>query len=328
MIKFAEISNTSLAPAAGPTRPAAAPKAVIRKMGGMGHLVHDGHPKAEGVYEPEEGPGCHDYVHGENVKKLPQMKLMTPHVDVTAQEPPTKMREKKASVTALPGQYPLDSYEQVKAASVYFDEWKDHFSIEDRRTYAINMVKRANELGIPVSDIARKYGAETLAPVEELKVAFAARRALLSDAGAIETLNDLERLVLQVREGVDNGVKVAAMGHVMTPEVLSETLGQFDQQTGLAFYYETKYVPDPFFSVYGVEKTAAFSETIGNQTVTADDLEFLAKNRIHLVKGTFDLEMAKEFKTDPVGIYKSLPVAQRKILANLAKSMNSSDPVV
>lgn len=328
MIKFAEISNTSLAPVAGPTRPAATSKAVIRKMGGIGHLVRDGHPKAEGVYEPEEGPACNDYVHGKNVDKLPQMRLMTPHVDVTAQEPPTKMQEKKASVTALPGKYPLDSYMQVKAAAAYFEEWKDHFSIEDRRTFALNMVKRAEELGIPVSDIAKKYGSETLAPVEELKFAFATRRALLTDAESLKVLNDLEDLVLQVKEGSATGVKVAAMGHVMTPEVLTETLSTFDQQTGLAFYYETKYVPDPFFSVYGLEKKAAFSETIGNQTVTADDLEFLAKNRIHLVKGTFDLEMAKEFKDDPVGIYKSLPVAQRKILANLAKSMNSSDPVV
>lgn len=327
MIKFAEVSSTPAAPATASPDPNKPPSFTVRKQGSVGHLV-PGHARNASIYDPEEGPPYHDYIHGKNQESLPQGRVLHPHVDVSDAKPPTKIQEKKASRYALNGQYPLDQYDHVKMASAYFDEWWKKMPWEDRHEYAVNLCKRASELGIQTSETAQKYGAESLASVEEIKIAFDARRMVLTEPKVAQVLGELEELVLGIKtSGEEKIATVVEGGTIDRRALLAQVLSEFDKMAGISHLYDSD-IADPCFSLYGVEKVAAFSETIGNQTVTADDLEYIGANRIHLVRGTFGDDMATEFKKDPVGIYKSLPVSSRKVLANLAKSQNTHDPVI
>lgn len=229
---------------------------------------------------------------------------LRPVVDVTDKEAMSTSTEKKASLYALGDKYPLDSYEQVKRASAYFDEYGKRFAPADRHEFCVNMVKRAQELGIPVSDEARKYGSEKYASAEELEVAIDARRALVSDASQLAFLHQ---------------IKEAAA--VVPPEDYVVLLSEFDKTAGLAHYYDGDVI-DPYASTYGFEKDAedekkTFTDVIGNYYVTAADLDRLKSNKPGL-KNTFGDDFCEEFCKDPVGIYKSLPVEQKKLLIRMA----------
>lgn len=325
MIKFAETSGTHLMPSAPhDTERRQVTKAVVNKTatvenhGEMPHLVSGHKGEDSDCLAPFDYPGNS----GTQMDRLPQAHVLAPHVHTTS-EPTTRRTEKKASLYALPGKYPLDSYAQVKAASGYFDEFWKHFSPADRHEFAVQLCKQATTLSIPVSDMARKYGSQQFAPEGELKVAFAARRQLITDPKIAQVLDSIEQVAGWVGQ---DGEKLAFGNAPVTPEFLVEVLSQFDKLAGLDHHYDS-YVPDPYFSVYGRGKTAAFSETIGNQTVTDYDLEHLGHVGLDVIPTVFSEDLWKEFKKDPVGVYKSLPVPERKIIANMARQHQLSGPV-
>lgn len=297
--KQSELSNThtmpgSLAP------PIPADKAVIKKA------QQPRLPGEEHNHAPPDGNA--GGVPGKTPPRLPQGHVLHPHVNVSGDNPAPRVHEKKASRYALKDRYPLDSYADVKMASAYFDEFQKRMPPEDRREYCVNLVKRASELGIAVSDEAQKYGADTYAPEEEIKVAFDIRRSLLEDG--------------KMKAALD---KLALCQERLEPDFFALALGEFDKRAGLNYFYDAD-VPDPFYSTFGVEKTASFSETIGNTYVSAADLEYLALKRLPLIQSVFSHEIVNEFRKDPIGVYKSLPLTQRRVLANMAREQNAGSP--
>jgi len=297
--KQSELSNTHTMPGSI-ALPIPADKAVIKKA------QQPRLPGEEHNFAPPDGNA--GGVPGKTPERLPQSHVLHPHVNVSGDNPPRRVQEKKASRFALKDRYPLDSYADVKTAAAYFDEFQKRMPPEDRREYCVNLVKRASELGIAVSDDARKYGAETYAPEEEIKVAFDIRRSLLED--------------VRLRSGLD---KLATCQEQLEPEFFALALAEFDKVAGLNYLYDAD-VPDPFYSTFGIKKTASFSETIGNTYVTGADLEYLAMKRLPLIQSTFSHEVVSEFRKDPIGVYKSLPLTQRRVLANMAREQNAGSP--
>lgn len=303
--KIADLSFTKTMPA----QPSAdttvdSTKAVIKKTGSS-HLL-PGH-KASDVEPDVAHPPM-----GEQPGKHPQMKVMNPHIDVSGLEPKARITEKRASVTALHGKYPLDNLAQIKMASQYFNDYWKMFTPADRHEFAKNLVKQASKIGIGVPDAAREYGSEKYASNERIQVCMDARRSLLvqDDEAGFRALLD----------------KVAAQKEELPPEVFAEVVHEFDKIAHLDMHYGGD-VPDPWTMVFAMEKEAEYTEVIGNMQVTESDLRFLASLRISAVKGVFTEEMAEEFQKDPVGIYKSLPVDQRKILGNLARSQSTTGSI-
>lgn len=294
MDKRADQSGTSLMPETLVDKKYETPKAVVKKTATaeLARLVHEGGTPEEGGATPGKAP-----------QSLPQARVMRPVVDVTGKEPPVPIHEKKASLFALGGRYPLDTYEQVKAASAYFDTYLRHFSPEDRHEYCTNMVKRADALGIDVSDSARAYGSSSYAPAKMLKVGTDCRKRVLSNEQHIEVLN-----------------KLAARCGTVPPDEYCSALAEFDKLAGLDAYYDRDVI-DPYLSTFGVEKTASFSETIeGSTVITEADLKRLASpGHSPQLKKMFDDDFVKEFNKDPVGIFKSLPIDQKKLLGNMAR---------
>jgi hypothetical protein len=215
--------------------------------------------------------------------------------------------EKKASFYALPSQhrYPLDNYQQVKEASQYFELFSKRMPPEDRHEYCVNLVKRANDLSMQLPAVVRKYGSEKYASAYEIDMALDTRRRLL--------LDPTDRKLLD---------KIASVLPTLAPGEFCDLLSGFDQLVGLSYHYD-KDVMDPFYSTYGFSKTAEedpedFSDTIGNYHVTQSQLKTLGQGNFSWLKKTFGLDFAQEFVKDPVGIYKSLPVDQKKLVIRMA----------
>lgn len=225
---------------------------------------------------------------------------MKPHVDVTNKTASPKVIEKTAKTYALGNKYPLDSYEQVKKAAAYFDEYGRSFSPEQRREYCQNMLKRAEALNIYVHDDVRHYGGDVFAPEETLKVAHDARRRLLQD----------EKLAF-ILDGLFSQRKE------LGPELYATALSEFDKLAGLEFEYD-KDVPDPFFSTFLKQAEAEFSEVIGNDMITEETLRFVSKVGSRALKNTFGEDFMVEFQKDPVGIFKSLPRDQKIVIMRMA----------
>lgn len=240
------------------------------------------------------------HVKGEQPKSNPQAKVLHPHVDVSHCEPPTKHLAKTAHLYALNGRYPLDTYAQVKQASAYFDEYGKHLQPEERREYCLNLVKRAEALGIPLKYNIMKYGGEEFAPEAEIKLAYEMRQRLIIEDGHVQMLNALFE-------------KRAEYG----AELFCDTLAEFDKLAGLNYSYDKDLV-DPYFSTYGVKVAEEFSEIIGNDMVTACDLERAARVGAKALRSTFGEDFTVEFQKDPVGIFKSLPRDQKKIIMRMA----------
>lgn len=225
---------------------------------------------------------------------------MSPHVDVSTKEASVQYVEKKASLYALEDRYPLDSYVQVKEATAYFEEYGMRLSPEQRHEYCMNLVKRANDLSIELPIDVRKYGSETYAPEAEIKVAFDIRRNVLLDPA--------EKLILAELE------EKRAM---LDPELFCLTLSEFDKTAGLDHHYDS-YVPDPFYSTYGVKEAEEYIFVDGNDRVNGYELELLGTTRFSSLAATFGQDFAKEFQKDPVGIFKSMPVVQKKMIIHMA----------
>lgn len=225
---------------------------------------------------------------------------LEPHVDVTGLDV-VHVTEKKASLFAVGGQHwPLDSYAQVKQASAYFDERMREFPPELRREYCSNMVKRASELGIAVSDTARKYGSPTYAPPAEIKAAFDLRRGYLKGA----ELDMLDSLLEQQAS--------------IAPEVFCEVLSGIDKMAQIDWLYGRQ-LPDPYYSTYGFAKHAEKDVWIdGNDYITKQQIEEFGATAHTTVTASYGQDFATEFAKDPWGVFSSLPTEQKRRFGRMA----------
>jgi len=297
--KTAEITGSALAPVTAPSDLDPTPAAgTIKKTSSLGRLVQ-GH-RGEKSVEPELGAGAS----GTAPVRAPQH--MNPVVDVTGKERPETPKEKKASFFALPShaRYPLDSYQQVKEASAYFEVFGKRMDPVDRHEFCVNLVKRAEDLAVPLQDNVRKYGSTKYASSTELGAAIGTRSQLLNDPA--------DRALLS---------KVASQIGTMAPHDFCALLGEFDQSRGLHHHYDG-HVMDPFYSTFGFEKQAAedesWSDVVGNYHITKHELETFALNHWMQLKKIFGMDFAEEFKKDPIGIYSSMPVEQKKLIIRMA----------
>lgn len=232
---------------------------------------------------------------------------LSPYVDLRGKSP----RQKTASArvpehTAYQGRYPLDDYGQVKAASAYFDEnWK-LMTPEMRHSFAKAMVKRASQMGIPVSERARELGADSYAPDEQLKLAMELRSRHLGEAGVAV----LEELLEKRAE--------------WSADEFCAHLEAFDRQAMLVHLYD-RAIPDAYASTYGLAKVAEEDQVWadGNDRVTREELvNFGATSRDSLV-ATYGDDMADEFQRDAWGVFKSLPLDQKRRIARMASGDSS-----
>jgi hypothetical protein len=271
---------------------------VAEKTAGVGNLVKTtlkGDPRKVGDDNEAATLTEHQY------NQAPQFKSLRPHVDVTGRTAQRGTAEKKASLHAMGGRYPLDSYQDVKTASQYYEEWRKIMPYQDRHEYAVNLVKRASALGIWVSEAARRDGAESYAPAGEIKVAFDARRLYMEEGPARDMLEGLWE-----------------QRPLVAPDVFCEALGQIDKIAMLDCRYG-EMIPDPCATTYGFEKKAEDDVWLsGNDYVTREQIENFGLTGVSTLEGSYGSEFANEFRKDPWGIFQSLPLLQKRRLVRMA----------
>ena len=304
MNKNADVVGTDVMPTQPLPGPYETPKAVVKKAAELGRLVH-------GTNAPPDGsaPGVEVASYEKPIDQFPQANCMRPHVDVAGKDAKNKLVEKKAQVCALDGRYPLDSYEQVKTASAYFDTYEKFFTPEQRREFCSNLVKQADVMGIKVSEEARSYGANTYTSNYMLKAAIDSRRNLINSETHPEALEVLD--------------KIASWQRAVPPEEYASALVEFDRAMGFDSAHYQQHLIDPYRGTFGIEKSAEWSEMIGDKRVDETSLKQLVSKGLNSVKAVFSCDLVKEFAKDPVGIFKSLPIDQRKIIVNMASEIGT-----
>jgi hypothetical protein len=306
MLKGAELTGTSLMPSQPPGDLTAASargkpgssNTSAMKSAAVGHLV-DGH-RGDVPPELETTRGAA----GEQYEKAPQAPLaaLRPHIGVLNKEPPKLIKEKAASRYAVGCVFPLDSYDQVKMASAYFDTHANQMESAMRREFAVNLVPRAAELGIEFSKTASAYASPTFASEEQLQIAFDTRLPHLMEKQAAV----LEALYAHREE--------------LGPDLFCETLGEFDKLAEIDHLYD-RAVLDPYASTFGVEKTAADdgdSWMSGNDYVTKRQIANYSVTAGITLADDYGPDFKREFMKDPWGIFMSLPLDQKRRMARAA----------
>lgn len=248
--------------------------------------------------------------------------FVDPHVDITGLKAPAVVKQASYEHFCLGDRYPIDTYGQVKQAEAYFEEHCHAFDLPDRRTFAVSLVKRANDLGISVEGKALDYAGFRYGPhvMAELQ-----KRA----GNFVEP--EKQAVYLDLKEKVASG---------LDPHIAATALAQADQAFGLDRSYNKPVVGfrDPFAAVYGV-KTAAdqkvtglddsakqeypaeargFAWNEGSDYVNEDMLYHIAESHLPSLDEMFGEGFGKDFSKDPVGTFKSLPDPQKHAIARLA----------
>ena len=259
------------------------------------HLV-SGHTGEKGEELEENKP-----LTEKQYQVAPQLKLVRPHVDVSAAAPQKSAKYKTAANYACEDKYPLDSYAEVKTAISYLNEYKNVMPPRERHEFASSLVKRAGQLGIGLPDGVETLGASTYAPAGCIKQAFDARVLYMEDGPARDMLESLWEKRAEIE-----------------PDVFCETLGHIDKIAMLDCKYG-QFIPDPWATTYGVEKLAEDDMWIsGNDQATKSQIEDFGLTGVSTVEASYGAEFANEFRKDPWGIFQSLPLLQKRRLARMA----------
>ena len=221
-------------------------------------------------------------------------------VDVSDLSAPVKIEKQAASRLAL-GVYPLDRYNDVKAAVGYFTENYFSFSPEDRHEFAVKTAARAQELGIATTDILDRYGSTGYSP--DVEAHLANRRAVAPEH------KELWDTLQEKRAGIE-------------PEEFAKLLAEADKATGVDLLYGGE-AQDAYYATFGELSKEANDVTWNWQSntgdyVSADMLKRLALDGRPFVAKQFEPALAAAFSKDPITIFESLPDLQKKVLARLA----------
>ena len=210
--------------------------------------------------------------------------------------------ERPVQRKAVPSQdkYPLDSYRDTMKAAEYFSEYAERLAPSVRREFAQNLTPRAEELGIPLSKEAQLYSSDQYAPKSHVAHQMQLRIDKLASAPDKALYGKLFE-------------KMASL----TPGVAAESLMLLDQQTGLDDHWDGSLM-DPYASVLQT-KTAQenymFHDNIA--PISGEDLHNLVNTAQSLIEKAFDKDFYKTFRGDPIGVFKSLPLPEKRVLIRL-----------
>lgn len=227
-------------------------------------------------------------------------------IDVSGQSPAPVLMRKTASITALEGRYPLDSYADVAKAVQYFTDSGVDMDPETRHEFCVKTASRAISLGIEVSEDMERYGSTEFALDVD---AHLANRRAICEPEWIPVFNELQE----------------KRAH-MEPMEFAKLLEVADREAGLNWHWGS-HISDPFYATFGgnSEKLAsdwAWEGRVGDH-VNAGQLKNLAINGRPLMHKHFSSEIVSAFQQDPIAIFDSLPDTSKTIISRLANDMHT-----
>ena len=169
-------------------------------------------------------------------------------------------------------------------------------------------------LGIKCPPLAEKYGSATRATQTDLNICLDGRRGVLPE----EMHPALEQL------------KVAAAG--LEAEGIALLVTEFDKTAGITHLYDA-HIMDPYYTAFGkqaedeLSKSPEGSIVVGNEYVTVASLESFVLKGFNSISSVFGPDMAKEKQKDPVGVFNSLPLPQKKMVIRMVNDNGPSEAI-
>jgi hypothetical protein len=224
---------------------------------------------------------------------------------------------KKASPTTTPeyavtlgngeGVYPINDAASVKAADQYFSRHEGQFEPRVRREFAVKVAAAADKAGLSLGDEILKYAGEGYS------------------RGLQGHLDVRRHHIVEMDLSGDKRAefdKLASARQSMDPTEFADTLYKFDQSVGLDRLYDRD-IADPWYATFNMLKIAKGSLPapksfdVAGHRVTEDDLRSLADDYKAMVD-FFGEAAARSFQADPVKIFSSMPLPQKKLVARWA----------
>ena len=236
---------------------------------------------------------------------MPYSELSSNVVDLTGIKPTSRVVVESGNF-ALGDKYPINTASQVKTAQEYFSDNVNRFNPIDRREYAVKVAHVSNAFGVGLESSIESYCGESYSP--DLENHLAVRYSILKEEAPVEARETL--------------MKVASLTNSLTPDEFASALCEFDTVTGLNRYWDTD-IKDPWYSTFAIEKVAMGMPglkakfTVGEMSVTEEELKLLSQDMRKLTD-IFGEDFALSFSKDPVAIFQSMPLPQKKTIARMA----------
>jgi len=196
--------------------------------------------------------------------------------------------------------YAMPDDDHVKIASAYFDKYAMDLAPTHRHTFAANVIRRAEELGVSLGDSGHLQKWASPAWNQNINYHLEQRKSLLPRNEEAQTILD----------------KLASLAEQTDPATFAEALHEFDQGTGLDRYYD-KGVTDPWESSMGVEKSASWHEEVDGEMLTASDLNKVAAS--DKLRSHFGSTFQGQFKKHAIEVFQSLPTPDKVVIKQIAK---------
>lgn len=190
--------------------------------------------------------------------------------------------------------YAMPDANHVKVAAAYFDRYAESFPPEHRRNFATAVARRADELGVDVTDsgLLTKWASEELNPWigDHLEQ----RKALLPRNEAAH----------------DALCKLAELLSDSSPDDVAKALSKFDEATGISRHYDHA-LADPYASSVG-KVASAWSADVDGRIITEKDLTDDGVQK--KLAGYLGSSFAKQMQDDPVAVFESLPAPEKQLV--------------
>ena len=209
---------------------------------------------------------------------------------------------------ALSGRYPMPDGAYVKKAAQYFVEHHREFTdVEDRATFAANVLSRANELGVGLD----KTASDTLGT-------YAGTSYGDSVQGQIRLRQSLLEHKPEMAKALD---KLASKIGETDPGTFSKALHLFDKKAGISKHHGS-YIADPYKATFAtMKKTSSYrwEDLQSGVSIDGAELSKAAEDSYDKIKSYFGPTLADSLKKHPEQIFESLPVDAKTTLAKIAK---------
>ena len=225
-----------------------------------------------------------------------------PYINVTNLHSPIQSIKETGNHFCLNGKYPIDTILQIEKAASYFSRHKDCFSPFERHQYCTKLASRASELGVKIPQEIQRYGSTKIA--QDAHVGIYQRQRLFregtSEYGLLEELRE----------------KYAAI----KPEVLATILENFDKKANIYRMWD-KEIPDPYYTVFGMEKIAEWSFVDRNDYINEERLRKCSTACRKELIDVFGEDLVKELEIAPIQIFDSLPLDHKRIIMRISQAV-------
>lgn len=210
------------------------------------------------------------------------------------------------------GKFKINDMSDTVIAQQYFIENEKDIPLEMRREYCVNLSKQMKTFGLTPHEKVAAYAGEELNK-QGLQMALRVREDL------IKSRYDDEKTAATLRE---LGTLPTDANWSTVDQVISNLI-TFDKKHDIDKFWDQSF-PNPVFAATTerINSVPGVWEIDGN-SVSQDDLEYLATQEWQRLGGIFTDEFIEKFKRDPINSVTSLTPQEQVVLYRMARGVHA-----